>query len=156
MKNGMLDFNKNLDVVKSMLVLNNYAMNLAKKFTINAASDVTGFGLLGHLLEMINKNISINLYLDNVKLFDKVAHFAESKIIPNGSKKNKSALESKIKNNTNKNDIIYYDAQTSGGLLLALDSKSANELNKILNSEGIDSAIIAQCVEKKEFDIYLM
>lgn len=155
MKNGKLEFSKNMDVVKSMLMLNSYAMDFANKFEIHAASDVTGFGLLGHMLEMINSDISINLYLDNVKLFDKVIDFAKSGIIPGGSHKNKSTLESRIKNNTNIDDIIYYDAQTSGGLLIALDYKNANELNKILNNEGIDSSIIAECIEKREFDIYL-
>ena len=155
MKNGKLEFSKNIDVVKSMLMLNSYAMDFANKFEIHAASDVTGFGLLGHMLEMINSDISINLYLDNVKLFDKVIDFAKSGIIPGGSHKNKSTLESRIKNNTNIDDIIYYDAQTSGGLLIALDYKNANELNKILNNEGIDSSIIAECIEKREFDIYL-
>lgn len=155
MKNGKLEFSKNIDVVKSMLMLNSYAMDFAKRFEIHAASDVTGFGLLGHMLEMINSDISINLYLDNVKLFDKVIDFAKSGIIPGGSHKNKSTLESRIKNNTNIDDIIYYDAQTSGGLLIALDYKNANELNKILNNEGIDSSIIAECIEKREFDIYL-
>ena len=155
MKNGKLEFSKNMDVVKSMLMLNSYAMDFANKFEIHAASDVTGFGLLGHMLEMINSDISINLYLDNIKLFDKVIDFAKSGIIPGGSHKNKSALESRIKNDTNIDDIIYYDAQTSGGLLIALDYKNANELNKILNNEGIDSSIIAECIEKREFDIYL-
>lgn len=155
MKNGKLEFSKNMDVVKSMLMLNSYAMDFANKFEIHAASDVTGFGLLGHMLEMINSDISINLYLDNIKLFDKVIDFAKSGIIPGGSHKNKSTLESRIKNDTNIDDIIYYDAQTSGGLLIALDYKNANELNKILNNEGIDSSIIAECIEKREFDIYL-
>lgn len=155
MKNGKLEFSKNIDVVKSMLMLNSYAMDFANKFEIHAASDVTGFGLLGHMLEMINSDISINVYLDNVKLFDKVIDFAKSGIIPGGSHKNKSTLESRIKNDTNIDDIIYYDAQTSGGLLIALDYKNANELNKILNNEGIDSSIIAECIEKREFDIYL-
>ncbi len=155
MKNGKMEFNKDIDVVKSMATLNKYAMDIARRFNIHAASDVTGFGLLGHIIEMVNDDISIEVYLNNVRLFDRVKDFAKNGIIPGGSYKNKSALESRIKNNTNKDDIIYYDAQTSGGLLIALDSKDAEELNKILNNEGIDSSIIAKCIDKKAYDIYL-
>ncbi len=155
MKNGKIEFNKNLDVVKSMTTLNKYAINIAKQFNIHAASDVTGFGLLGHMLEMVNNDISIDVYLNNIKLFHNVIELAKAGVIPGGSYQNKAALESKIKNDTNIDDIIYYDAQTSGGLLIALDSKDADELNKIFNDEGIDSSIIAQCISKKTYDIYL-
>lgn len=155
MKSDLLKFEPNLDVVKSMTNLNIYATRIAQKFDIHAATDVTGFGLLGHLLEMINNNITIDLYLSKIPLFDKVLKFANDGIIPGGSHRNKEALKHKIKNATNSDDIIYYDAQTSGGLLLALDSKDAIKLNDALNNEGIESSIIAECVTKKEYEIYL-
>lgn len=154
-KNNILAFDKNLDVVKSMKELNIYATREAKNFNIHAATDVTGFGLLGHLIEMTNDDISINLHLDNVLKFDKVCKLAKQGVIPSGSYRNKEALKSKIKNNTKEDDIIYYDAQTSGGLLISLDSKDAIKLNKILNQNQIRSSIIAECISKKDYKIYL-
>ncbi|MDE6886995.1 MAG: selenide, water dikinase SelD [Helicobacteraceae bacterium] len=155
LKAGEMEFSKDLDFVKSMLELNLYAKNEAKKFSISACSDVTGFGLIGHLNEMINQSISINLYANEVAMFDRVREFANIGIIPGGSHKNKATLESSVLNENSIDDIFFYDAQTSGGLLIALDSSNTNELNKILNDKGIQSKIIAECVPKSEYKIYL-
>ncbi|RAX53141.1 selenide, water dikinase SelD [Helicobacter sp. 16-1353] len=203
MKAGLMEFKPNLDVVISMASLNLKAMQVAKAFEIHACSDVTGFGLIGHLNEMINENISIKIYTNNILLFDRVEEFSMKGAVPGGSWKNKMALESVVKNNmgakigestessksgsldsaksgksaesnaldslaessksaqsskikNQKNDIIYYDTQTSGGLLIALESRVAEKLNRILNEEGVESHIIAECVAKSDYRIYLI
>lgn len=154
LKCDKLEWNKNLDFIKSMQMLNLYAKNEANKFNITACTDVTGFGLIGHLSEMINKNISINLYINEVKIFDRVKEFVSLGIVPGGSYSNKKALEANVYGNI-KDDIIFYDAQTSGGLLIALDYKNAKILNNILNDSGIESNIIAECIPRDKYKIYL-
>lgn len=154
LKNDKLDFDENLDFIKAMRFLNLYAMKEAMRFKISACSDVTGFGLIGHLKEMTNNNISIELFSSKVKIFDRVREFVKLGTIPGGSYGNKKALQSIVKSEID-DDIIFYDAQTSGGLLIALDSNDAEKLNKNLQNIGIDSTIIARCIPKDEYKIYL-
>ena len=154
LKNKNLEFNKSLDFINSMRTLNLKASLEAKKFRINACTDITGYGLLGHLNEMINESISINVYSSEVPLFEGVLNLVEN--TPMGSRKNKSYLEKFVLNTCNyANDIVFYDAQTSGGLLLALDSKAADALVKNLKNSGVEAKIIAECIPKSEFNIYL-
>ena len=153
LKNKNLEFNKSLDFINSMRTLNLKASLEAKNFKINACTDITGYGLLGHLNEMINESISINVYSSEVPLFERVLEFLEN--APQGSRKNKSYLEKFVSNTCNLDDIVFYDAQTSGGLLLALDSKAADALVKNLKNSGVEAKIIAECIPKSEFNIYL-
>lgn len=155
-KNDMLEFNHKLDVVQSMTMLNLYSSLESKRFNISACTDVSGFGLIGHINEMINNDISINLYTDNILLFDRVIEFGEKGIIPNGSHKNKKALEANVINLSNKNDIYYYDAQTSGGLIIAIDKKDSNDLLLRLIDRGINAKIIGECIKKDKNKIYLL
>ncbi|PAF53480.1 selenide, water dikinase SelD [Helicobacter sp. 13S00482-2] len=154
-KNDELLFDINLDVVHSMSALNLKSSLCAKKYPISACTDVTGYGLIGHLYEMINADISICLYYDEIPFFENALALANKGVIPGGSYQNKKALECKVKNTTNYNDIICYDAQTSGGLLLAINEKDAQKLLFELQSEGISANIIAQVSAKSEYDIYL-
>lgn len=160
-KNNLLAFDKNLDVVQSMVSLNMESMRITKEFSkkygiaISACSDVTGFGLIGHLIEMINENISINLFSNEVKLFNNVEHFMKLGVIPGGSYANKAALSKYVQNTRGIDDIIYYDAQTSGGLLIALNKNNAVELLNRLLDKGINASIIAECVNKSEYKLYL-
>lgn len=155
LKANLFEFSPTLDFVKSMRALNLQAALLAKKFNINACSDVTGFGLIGHLNEMINEKISIKLHSNSVKIFSRVKEFVELGAVPGGSYANKTALEGVVKSSLDFRDIIFYDAQTSGGLLIALNEREAFKLNEILNDNGIDSSIIAEVVLKGEYRIYL-
>lgn len=154
LKNAKLDFDKNLDFIKAMRELNLYAAKEARRFSISACSDVTGFGLIGHLKEMLNKNISLEVFSSQIKCFNRVDEFIKLGMIPGGSISNKNALQDIVKSEI-KDDILFYDAQTSGGLLIALNSNDANKLNKILIDNGIDSTIIANCIPRDEYPIYL-
>lgn len=155
MKGDLLPFSPNLDVIKSMAQLNIYASRIARRFKIHAATDVTGFGLIGHLIEMTNQHISIEVSISQIPIFERVLEFARNGTIPGGSMRNKQSLQNLVKNTTKEDDIVFYDAQTSGGLLLALENKEAITLNSMLNDNGITSSIIAKCVNKRESKIYL-
>lgn len=155
LKSKKLDFNLDLDVITSMTTLNLNTMLIAKAFNISACTDVSGFGLIGHLNEMINNDISINLYTDAVLLFDRVVEFAKEGFIPSGSYNNKKALQNKVSKIMQNDDIYYYDAQTSGGLLIAINKKDSKALLSSLINAGISASIIGECVKKDKFSIYL-
>ncbi|PAF41397.1 selenide, water dikinase SelD [Helicobacter sp. 11S02596-1] len=159
LKNDQLAFDdvskKDLDVITAMGALNLKASLCAKNFPISACTDVSGYGLIGHLCEMINPEISICVYFDNIPFFDRALEFADLGVVPGGSLQNKKALESAVKNTSGRNDIICYDAQTSGGLLIALDEKNATKLLDLLYAEGIEAKIIAGCIPKNDYAIYL-
>lgn len=154
-KNDLLEFKPTLDVVQSMATLNLKAAMCAKKYSISGCTDVTGYGLIGHLCEMTNEETSISLYYDEILFFDNALEFANKGIVPGGSYNNKKALESVVKNTTSKSDIICYDAQTSGGLLIALNEKDANSLLLDLRNEGIDASIIAEVILKREYKVFI-
>lgn len=155
LKSNNLVFSAELDVVKSMLSLNLSAMLEAKSFNISACTDVSGFGLIGHAKEMINNDISINLYTDNILLFDRVVEFAKQNFIPRGSYRNKEALQNNVSKMMQKDDIYYYDAQTSGGLLIAVNKEDSKILLSNLINRGISASIIGECIKKDRYDIYL-
>lgn len=148
-KAGLLDNEKILKAVEQMSFLNLYASRILKKFkSLSALSDVTGFGILGHLKEMLNKEIMIEVYKNEIPLMDGVLSMADIGIIPAGAYKNKDNLKTWIKNlSENDKDIVFFDPQTSGGLLAAMSEKEANEALKILKEYNIEAKIIAQCVK---------
>lgn len=154
-KNDLLEFKPTLDVVRSMATLNLKAAMCAKKYPISACTDVTGYGLIGHLCEMTNAETSISLYYDKILFFENALELANEGSVPGGSYNNKKALESVVKNTTTKNDIVCYDAQTSGGLLISLNEKDANSLLLDLHNEGIDATIIAEVISKREYKIFI-
>lgn len=154
-KNDLLEFKPTLDVVRSMATLNLKAAMCAKKYPISACTDVTGYGLIGHLCEMTNAETSISLYYDKILFFENALELANEGSVPGGSYNNKKALESVVKNTTTKNDIVCYDAQTSGGLLISLNEKDANSLLLDLHNEGVDATIIAEVISKREYKIFI-
>lgn len=154
-KNDLLEFKPTLDVVRSMATLNLKAAMCAKKYPISGCTDVTGYGLIGHLCEMTNAETSISLYYDKILFFEDALELANKGAIPGGSYNNKKALESAVKNTTGKSDIICYDAQTSGGLLIALNEKDAYSLLLDLHNEGINASMIAEVISKREYKIFI-
>ncbi|AJC85878.1 selenophosphate synthetase [Campylobacter sp. RM16704] len=148
-KAKLMDKEKIIKACEQMSFLNVYASRVLREFkSLNALSDVTGFGLLGHLKEMLNKNIMIEVYKNEIPLMDGVLSMANMGIIPVGAYKNKDSLKSWVENlNENDKDIVFFDPQTSGGLLAAMSEKEANEAIKILKDKNIEAKIIARCVK---------
>lgn len=157
LKANLLDKKDILTMCEQMSFLNLYASNILKKFkSLSALSDVTGFGLLGHLKEMLNSTISIEVYKDEIPLMDKVVDMANMGIIPQGAYDNKQALDKYvIVDKEKEDDIILFDPQTSGGLLAAMSEKEAKEALKILKDNNIHTKIIAKCVKNTHNCLFL-
>lgn len=149
-------------VVEIMSHLNMNAAKYFNKFKINAVTDITGFGLVGHLVEMAKgSNTSITLDIKSIPILDGVLDYAKMGIIPAGMYNNREYFEDEVLyksldyRNTAHCDVLY-DPQTSGGLLVSLSEKDAFEYLKILKStQSISCEIIGRVTDKKEKYIIL-
>lgn len=132
-KRDLLDEKSVLEVVKIMETLNYETSKILKNYDTSACTDITGFGLLGHALESTRDDTTYLIYNNNVPFFEKFRELTEQNVVPGGSKKNKKYLEEKVSYEINIDEIqkqMLCDAQTSGGLLIAMAPKDAQEYIK--------------------------
>lgn len=151
-KKGLVSENTIRITTQSMTTLNKTAADLAKKFPINACTDITGFGLLGHLLEMAKASeVHAQVQVENVPLLPDAFDFASSGIIPGGTKSNLEYVSPSISydDNVGETDLILLsDAQTSGGLLFSIPEDSSEDFLKNLIACGLESSRIIGKVHK--------
>lgn len=139
--------------VKNMTYLNRYARDIAAGFTIHSCTDITGFGIAGHAMEMA-KGSAKTLVLDtgSLPVLKGVQAYTEMGLIPAGAYRNRAYLERDIESQLSGiwlEDLVY-DPQTSGGLLLAVSREDAHELLKKLNTLELPSVMIGKVTEKQE------
>ena len=129
-----------LEATNIMASLNKKAMEFAKGYKANAITDVTGFGLLGHLSEMLKgSKLSATIYSEKVPVINGVEELLEKDIFPSGSKRNLESIRDKlIFDIDNKKIQIFSDAQTSGGLLISLPNNVNIESKEVKEKYGID------------------
>ena len=132
--------NEILEATNIMASLNKKAMEFAKDYKANAITDVTGFGLLGHLSEMLKgSKLSATIYSEKVPVINGVEELLEKDIFPSGSKRNLESIRDKlIFDIDNKKIQIFSDAQTSGGLLISLPNNLNIESKEVKDKYGID------------------
>ena len=135
-------------VTQQMATLNRIASETMLKYDVHAATDVTGFGLLGHLREMVmNTEVGAELDFNKVPFFDDARKFATAGIIPAGSKNNLKWVNDDIIFDAQLSDvdkILLADAQTSGGLLIAVNPNEADELLSELLNKGLKASLIGK------------
>ena len=137
-----------------MAQLNRTASEIAVQTGISAMTDVTGFGLLGHLSEMIGQNCGAVLDMSSIPFMDGAKEYAGMMLFPGGSQRNKKYFEHKLKQSglSSEELMLLFDAQTSGGLLISVNSSKTNELMKRLHDSGIEKAsVIGQFTDDKGF-----
>lgn len=124
LKRGVAEAEDVAEVVGWMKRLNKTAAELAVKFNLKAGTDVTGFGLLGHAWEMAEASgVGLRLYLDQVPLVSSARRYAQEWIFPGGSFDNKLFYGEHVRFDPQIDEasqMLLFDAQTSGGLLLAV------------------------------------
>jgi selenide,water dikinase len=128
--------------------LNHKASQIMKRYDVSACTDVTGFGLFGHAYEMSFNRCTIAFDIKNIPILEEARAMAAMGIIPAGAYTNKAYLDDKVaRSRVHSDEIMLFDAQTSGGLLIAVSQKDASKLLKHLKNEGLAySAIIADVV----------
>jgi len=145
-KKGIASNHQIEEAINSMSTLNKAAADAMNPLEIHAATDVTGFGLLGHLREMcLASNVSADIHFDNLEFLDGVRELAESGIIPSGTKRNLDFIKNEVNFDerlSNLEHLIVADAQTSGGLLISMPEKSVSDYMNNLDSEYFFKPII--------------
>jgi selenide,water dikinase len=115
-----------------MTELNKSMADCIRNFDIHACTDVTGFGLLGHLIEVLKASkVSADLWMDQVPIIDGAESIAAGGVIPGGTKNNLAFVEQEVEFGSGISDLsklLLADAQTSGGLLFCVGERQLNEL----------------------------
>ncbi|NVJ16622.1 selenide, water dikinase SelD [Myxococcus sp. AM010] len=118
------------------------------KFKVNALTDVTGYGLLGHLLEMMTAaKARAMLDLERIPLIAEVPALAEDGVVPGGTKSNLAHVHKKVRFPEGLPECIQWvlaDAQTNGGLLASVPARQALKALKALEAAGVDAALIGE------------
>ena len=140
-------------LVKSMTGLNRIPAGKFPDYSVHAVTDVTGFGLLGHLLEMSRAGkVSARIAADQIPVLPGVEESVRSGMVPGGSRQNLDFVEASVRwerELAGEMRIILADAQTSGGLLISLPAGEADDYLAEIRAEGCrDAAIIGEIVEK--------
>jgi selenide,water dikinase len=136
-------------VTRLMATLNRVAAETMAAYPVHACTDVTGFGLLGHLAEMVvGSGCSVRIDSRKVPVLQETAGFAGMGLVPAGAFKNKSFRQAMVAFADGVNAVmqdILFDPQTSGGLLICIDSHRADELAGELIRKGVaEVAIIGE------------
>jgi len=141
------------EVIESMATLNKTAADVMKKYKVSTCTDLTGFGVIGHLSEVaVASDISMNIYFDKLPLFERTMEFANN---TNGGMLRNIDYFSKYVNygeNIKKENInILADPQTSGGLFIIVDESDSEKLLNELHENGVIAArIIGETIQKQD------
>ncbi len=138
--------------IASMAALNRGAANAARRVGVRAATDVTGFGLLGHLAEMVRASgVSAHIDVDAVPLLPNVRELTRAGMIPAGSRRNLASVIPMLDpgSRSEEDRVVLADAQTSGGLLLAIDAPLVDALMQALEDAGVRGWPIGRTVARE-------
>lgn len=131
--------------IDAMRTLNRYGAEAAKGLRIHACTDITGFGLAGHLCEMAEgSGLTATLRGDRIPILPKAAEMARMGMIPGGMYRNRKHFGDRLDLSGVPVELadILLDPQTSGGLLFAVDESDAQELLRRLRDSGVPAARI--------------
>lgn len=148
------------DAVNSMASLNKKAKEVVEKYEINACTDITGFGLLGHMAEMsVASEVTFDVYMNQVPLHVDALEYAKMGMVPAGAYKNREHAKKHVEENGIEEcymDLLY-DPQTSGGLLVSIPKKDLEAIMSDFEAKNMDTtvAVIGQVREKDEKCIYV-
>lgn len=121
-----------------MMRINSVGADLAKIQGVTAITDVTGFGLLGHLREMCEgSNVSATINFDKVKLITDLNEYLSQNAVPGGTNRNWDSYGDKINLASDKQKFVLCDPQTSGGLLVAVAPEASKQVEALLKEKGL-------------------
>lgn len=148
------------EAIVVMTSLNKKAKEVIENYNISSCTDITGFGLIGHSIEMAEgSNVSFEINVNKVPVISDAIEYAQMGLVPAGAYNNMSYFEGKVEyNNADEAYVdLFFDPQTSGGLLFSVNENDAQSILKDMQVKGLDTkfAIIGKVIEKKEKFIYL-
>lgn len=145
------------EAIKSMTTLNKTAAEISHKYDIHACTDVTGFGFLGHLHEMMDGKHSCRVFADNIPVMQNVLEYADEFYITAAAQKNRNYAEKYVmfENISFAMEEVLFDPQTSGGLLFSLSKNEAEKMLTELQNAGLPAAIVGEVLDKNEAEIHV-
>jgi len=153
-KGGIADKTSYDEAVKVMSTLNKYAKEAVDKVKANSITDITGFGLLGHGLEMAEgSSVTIKIDHKNIPLISNTLEYAKMGLVPAGAYANRGHIGDNIRFEEGIPDEIkdvLFDPQTSGGLLVSVPREDADLLLEELANTPTKYALIGEVVEKED------
>ena len=146
LKKGLASSDDFHPAIESMVETNKEIGSFLNEFNVNAATDVTGYGLIGHLYEMCRaSNVSAEIETNKVPFFNNVEQFAKKGAVPGGTKRNLDFFSKHVEfkdSIQNHQKLMLADAQTSGGLLISLSKNNAHSLSSFCKKQSIGSVQI--------------
>lgn len=141
------------EVVTAMTSLNKKAKEVLDGFPIHACTDITGFGLLGHCIEMAEASqVTFSLNVRDVAYFDDAISYAKMGLVPAGAYRNRGYAEGKVEDNGIEEHFtdLLYDPQTSGGLLFSIEPRYAEMVMESFEKKQMDTkvSVIGTVTEK--------
>ena len=156
-KNSNIDLSEHPNCLKFMTELNKIASEIAVDMNIEACTDITGFGLIGHLKNILRaSNVSANIDFANIPILDSVKKLSSEENWSSGLINNEKALEHNIiwnKSIAESEKKILFDPQTSGGLLFTVDKSKSIEFQSKLSKNNLEVRKIGITVEKTNPEI---
>lgn len=150
-KKGLVSDKEIKHVTEVMTTLNKTAAEVMANFDVHASTDVTGFGLLGHVSEMAQGSyVGIEIQSKQVPVLPRVKELAEKGAVPGGSKNNYQHTEDMVTYPEDMNQVdkwLLCDAVTSGGLLIAVSEADADKMLKSLQEKEVEAKMIGEVTE---------
>ncbi|MFP3155497.1 selenide, water dikinase SelD [Lachnospiraceae bacterium ZAX-1] len=142
------------EAISSMTTLNKYGAEILKKYQVHACTDVTGFGFLGHLLEMMGNSLHCIIDSKKIPYIHEAYHLAGEFLLTAAAQRNRNHVSPHVafQNIPFSMEEILFDPQTSGGLLLAVEKKEADMLEKELIKAGLPASIVGEIIKEELVD----
>lgn len=143
------------DAVESMRTLNRYAAEAADRYEIHACTDVTGFGLSGHLHEMLRSDISARIWAKALPCLPHVRQYAEEFYLTAAGQRNRNAAQGRIRfrGGDFATEELVFDPQTSGGLLFAVAEHDAEAFAQDVAQLGLPCGVIGELLPRLDVEI---
>ena len=143
------------EVQTVMASLNKKAKEVVDDFPVNACTDITGFGLLGHCVEMAEASeVTFELNVHDIAYFDEAIAYAKMGLVPGGAYKNRGYSHMKVDFARVEEHFVdlLYDPQTSGGLLLSVEAQYADAVMEAFEKKHLDTkvSVIGRVTEKSD------
>lgn len=150
LKGGEVDEGEIMPAIEMAATLNRTAAEVMTKIGVNACTDVTGFGLLGHLKILLDASgVGAQIKAEDVPVWPQAVSLAEIGLIPEGCYHNEEDLQNSVKLGSLEDSLksVFFDPQTSGGLLISVSRQRSDELVNALKQAGLNThAVIGEVV----------
>ncbi len=144
--------------IQSMTTLNRMAAEILRAHTVHACTDVTGFGLLAHLTEMLDGRMSCMLHKNDIPVFAEALDYAAEFLLTAAAQRNRNYVGNNVsfaKDVTFAMQEVLFDPQTSGGLLAAVPASEAQAIVDEMVKAGLPAAVIGELIPRSKYAIYV-